>query len=348
MKNGRPCPWKGQPRPNHWKRPGPKKDALATIRTRFAGEITRACIRTRGPVRIDCRRFSGSLGVPAETLRKATMVMRQKAWCFQAKHFLLYLTPSRTAARRGVGKPQLWAVSRHRTNYMHRNARWHWRRRSQGEWNRYIGWIKKLAWAMIYRGRKKSDGKPKGFATATSRSSAASALDPPTANRAAWRRYGRIAGKINRKFSAFPGAPSANIKSWSVNRLREQHRYDHILLTLQHAIDLQLKFNRPHAIAWILAVACRHLNSDGMLPTQRRRLPWRPTDTAGAIAPAFKNMKKIEEQKPELVSFRKADLPEPPVWTLVDEIGRTWYQYNGEFSLINPKEKNGETENKKT
>lgn len=318
LKQGRPCAWRGRKRPKEWKTPGPRKGQRCKVRTRFAAALAKAVLSTRGPVALDFDKWASTMQCEPETLRKATMVYRTRAWCFQSKHFFIVLRPSKTIGShgKGCGRPLQMAISRHRQNTLSAGLRWHWRQFRAMDWHRYTLWLKKLAFSLIYRGKKKSDGKHKGFSPATSRVSAASALDPPALNRRAWGRYGRIAGEINAACAALPGVPPMNIKSWVVHRLQEQHGRTAIVEKFKHALSVLEKRTCPieNKVGWLCGVAAWHLNSDGLVPTQRRRAGWSSLRTEGPTGPTFK-----EDVRPQSSAV------------FIDREGRTWMHVSGNY-----------------
>jgi hypothetical protein len=259
-------------------KPGPKKDR-PRLSTRLACLLARIGKCAPGRiVRIPLGELAETLECKRETLRKLTMRLRERAWFFQGYHTVVFLTHETTpAAPRGFWV--LHTVNRHSLHRIWaapgkwRRLRWHQRKGDVAAWDWFLQRIKKWALAMIFRKINRSQSKHKGFSPGIW-ARAAGARAPGPVNRAAYRRYGKLAAYLDEKFASVPAAPSVKIIGWCVNRLEEQHGKEAILQSLKHAASLLKKRRQTpldNPASWICGVAKRHLDRDGFVPSQRRR-----------------------------------------------------------------------------
>jgi hypothetical protein len=217
------------------------------------------------------------------------------AWFFQNYHSIVFLKPSRHRSGR-CGQPRFYVVSRHRLHQVSGQttgkARGHWREKEVGDWYARLDRIFEMAEAMVLRGSKEGDDKHKGLPSSLEQGGAQKARPPPLKqkNSPALRRINDQALGITLRFRRLPGAPGTAIKSWARNRLLDCHSVDRIEACLRHALDVyragvaggRWKPENPHS--WLLGVAERHLDRDGLAVCQRR---WKRKQAASP--PAFKD-----------------------------------------------------------
>jgi hypothetical protein len=116
-----------------------------------------------------------------------------------------------------------------------------------------------------------------------------------------------MAAEIQRKFDSLEGATQTSVFAWALLRLGEWHSEKRIVDCLGHALDVYRHHSEvkedgtqwlpENPSGWILGVASRHLDADGLGKVQR----WRDLHPIEKARPNGRSLN--EESKPGKIVF---------------------------------------------
>lgn len=271
-----------------------------------AASIYRAmtCSSPTHAIPLDLRALAPVVGCSYARLKRVTgKLMREKPWVVQYYHIVIFLRPS----TRRRPHPQFFVIRQHRLGTIGGGPRNHLRRKDRRAWIDHVRWLKKLVFAVLKKRFEGGKGQYKALPSAHQAPGAMARPPPEDKNRPGFRRHRKIAWALVSDEAESPSAskiPRIRLYGWIEKRLAENHSFDRVRHCLAHAVSLVPTGERApkNRHAWIQAVAARHLDWDGLHPSQRRGKWKRHGADAPAINEDFGSQEQaapaIEEDRP--------------------------------------------------
>jgi hypothetical protein len=198
-------------------------------------------------------------------------------WAAQAKHFEVFLHPP----TRGKPFPRYYVISRHASDRIGKGARPCLRWKAPPQWREHQRHMRKLAWGIVLRGKKKAECKHKtlsGNQPSVGGNKTGLARPPPRAfNRPRWRSLRKLCFALAfafRENGPRVEIPKGYLARFAFYQFQEGHSFEQILKWLLHAdslVKLTGDYSPRRPSVWVCSVAARHLDRDGLAPVQRRR-----------------------------------------------------------------------------